>query len=60
MNRVLRDGSGALLLLLGLAALWGVVLDVRGHDYVAAMLWATVAVALVRAAVALLRPSMGE
>jgi hypothetical protein len=60
VNRVLRDGSGLLLLLLGLASLGGTVIDVRGHDYVAAMLWATVGLALVRAAVALLRPSMGE
>lgn len=60
MNRVLRDSFGVLLILVGLSALLGVVLDVRAHDYVAAMLWATVGMALVRAAVALLRPSMGE
>lgn len=60
MNRWLRDGSGVLLLLCGLGALAGTVLDVRGHDYLAAMLWATVGLSLVRAAVALLRPSMGE
>jgi hypothetical protein len=43
-----------------MGALFATVLDVRAHDYVAAMLWATVGLSLVRAAVALLRPSMGE
>lgn len=60
MSRFVRDGSGVLLLLLGVGALWGTVLDVRAHDYVGAILWAFVGLALVRAAVALLRPSMGE
>jgi hypothetical protein len=60
MSRVIRDGSGVVLLFSAFGALWGTVLELRARDYVAAMLWATVGLALVRAAVALLRPSMGE
>ncbi len=60
MGRVLRDGSGLLLVVVALAALfWGVV-QLRSHDYLASMLLLLTGLAVLRAGVELLRPTVGE
>jgi hypothetical protein len=60
MGRALRDGSGLLLLAAALGALfWGVV-QLREHDYLAAMLLLLTGLAVLRAGVELLRPTVGE
>jgi hypothetical protein len=60
MSRTLRDGAGALLVLSALVTLFFSVTELRGHDYVAALLLVVVGLALVRAGVELLRPAVGE
>jgi hypothetical protein len=60
MGRVLRDGSGALLLVAALAALFRAVTQLRGHDYLASLVLAAIGLSLLRAGVELLRPSVGE
>ncbi|MCB9591807.1 MAG: hypothetical protein H6719_03650 [Sandaracinaceae bacterium] len=60
MARVVRDGSGLLFTVAALAALgWGVV-ELRDHDYLSAALLLLTGVAVLRAAVELLRPTVGE
>jgi hypothetical protein len=60
MGRALRDGSGILLVAAGFAALcWG-VLQLHAHDYLAAMLMLLTGLAVIRAGVELLRPTVGE
>jgi len=56
----LREGSGGLLLLSAAATLFHGVLQLRGHDYVAAIVLVVIGLALLGAAVELLRPSTGE
>lgn len=58
--RRLAEVLGGLVMLAGLAVLFEAILMLRAHDYVAALLLGLVAVPLVRAAVDLLRPSLGE
>lgn len=60
MARVLRDGSGLLLVILALAALFGGVVELGGHDYLAAALLLLTGLAVLRAGVELLRPTVGE
>lgn len=60
MGRVLRDGSGAVLILLSLGALFGGVVQLREHDYVAAALLLATGLAVLRAGAELLRPTLGE
>ena len=55
-----REGSGLLLLVLALAALVYAVVRLQGHDYVAAILLTVTGLFVLRAAVELLRPSVGE
>jgi hypothetical protein len=60
MGRAVRDGSGLVLVIVALAALfWGVV-ELGGHDYLAAMLLLLTGLAVLRAGVELLRPTVGE
>ena len=60
MGRAVRDGSGVLLIGAALAVLlWG-VLQLREHDYVAAILLVITGLSVLRAAVELLRPTLGE
>lgn len=60
MGRVVRDGSGALLVGAAMAVLfWGVV-QLRGHDYLAAALLIVTGLSVLRAGVELLRPTLGE
>ena len=60
MSRTLRDGAGALLVLSALVTLFFAVLELRGHDYVAAVLLTVTGIALVRGGVELLRATVGE
>jgi hypothetical protein len=60
MGRVLRDGSGLLLVLVALATLFGGVAQLRDHDYLASMLLLLTGLAVLRAGVELLRPTVGE
>lgn len=60
MGRVLRDGSGALLLGAAMAALFYGVVQLRGHDYISAVLLLITGLSVLRAGVDLLRPSLGE
>lgn len=60
MGRPVRDGSGALLVLTSLGALTYAVVQLRGHDYVAAILLVVTGLFLLRAGVELLRPTVGE
>lgn len=57
---MLKDGAGYVLLVLALAALFVGVSAAAGHDYVAAVLILGTGLAVLRASVTLLRPSIGE
>ena len=60
MGRAVRDGSGLVLVIVALAALfWGVV-ELGAHDYLAAILLLLTGLAVLRAGVELLRPTVGE
>ncbi len=60
MARVIRDGSGLLFAVLALAALGAGVVELRDHDYLAAALLLVTGIGVLRAAVELLRPTVGE
>lgn len=60
VGRLLRDGSGALLVVTSLAVLFYAVLQLRSHDYVAAILLVITGLSLLRAGVELLRSTVGE
>ena len=60
MARTLREGTGALLVLASLATLFYAVMELGAHDYVAAGMLTFAGIALLRAGVELLRPSVGE
>jgi len=60
MTRGVREVSGVLLLLSSLATLCYAVLLLRTRDYLACMILVLTGLALLRAAVELLRPSIGE
>ena len=57
---MVKDGAGYLLLVVALTVLVLGVNAVRGHDYVAAVLILGTGLAVLRASVTLLRPSIGE
>jgi hypothetical protein len=60
MGRGLREGSGALLVLGALAALFYGVMLLRSRDYLACIILVLTGLSLMRAGVELLRPSIGE
>jgi hypothetical protein len=60
MRAALRDGFGLLLVVVALSALAFGVRELRGHDYLAALLLLSVGLSVLRAGVELLRPSVGE
>ena len=60
MGRIVRDASGLGLVLAALAALFFGVSQLRAHDYLAAALMLLTGVAVLRAGVELLRPTIGE
>lgn len=60
MSRHLREGSGAILIVSALVLLSLGIAHLRDQEYVGAVLLVTTGLALVRAGVELLRPSMGE
>jgi len=60
MGRAIRDGSGAALVICSLGVLFYAVAQLRGHDYVAAILLVVTGLFLLRAGVELLRPTVGE
>ena len=60
MARTLREGTGALLVLVSLGTLFVAVRELSGHDYVAAAMLTFSGLALLRAGVELLRPTVGE
>jgi hypothetical protein len=60
MGRVLRDGSGATLLVGAIGLLFWAVVQLREHDYVAAVLLIVAGLSVLRAGVELLRPTLGE
>lgn len=60
MGRLLRDGSGALLVLVSLGVMYVSIVQLRAHDYLAALLLVVMGLSLLRAGVELLRPSIGE
>jgi hypothetical protein len=59
-SRALRDGSGSVLVLLAIVTLSLSIWTLLDRDYLAAMLLSTVGLGVLRAAVSLLRPSIGE
>ncbi|HEX7479858.1 MAG TPA: hypothetical protein VF331_18800 [Polyangiales bacterium] len=60
MDRWLRDGAGALLVLAALGVLFHGVTRLRVHDYLACIILSLTGLSLMRAGVELLRPSVGE
>ena len=56
----LREGAGALLILAALAVLGLAIRHLGNQEYVGAVLLVSSGLAMVRAGVELLRPSMGE
>jgi hypothetical protein len=60
MGRLLREGSGALLLLGALGILFHGVQLLHGRDYLACLILIFTGIPLMRAGVELLRPSIGE
>tara|TARA_B100001750_G_scaffold80880_1_gene64274 strand:- start:2060 stop:2239 length:180 start_codon:yes stop_codon:yes gene_type:complete len=58
--KIVREGSGLLVLLGALAVLFQGILALRGHDFVSAIVLSVVGLALLGASVELLRPSVGE
>lgn len=60
MRRVLRDGSGLIMVLASMGVLYHGIVQLRVHDYIAAILLVVTGLSLLRAGVELLRPSVGE
>ncbi|MBZ0121579.1 MAG: hypothetical protein IT378_24205 [Sandaracinaceae bacterium] len=60
MARAVRDASGAILVLTALATLAYCILTLREHDYLAASFLLAAGLAILRAGVELLRPTVGE
>jgi len=60
MGRGLREGSGALLLLAALSTLGYGVTSLRARDYLACVILVLTGLSLMRAAVELLRTSVGD
>ncbi len=60
MRKALRDGSGAVLVVVSLATLTLALSELGNHDYVAAILLVVTGLTVLRAGVELLRPTVGE
>jgi len=60
MTKVVRDGTGLLLVVVALAALYWGVADLREHDYLSSALLLATGLAVLRGGVELLRPTVGE
>lgn len=60
MSRGVRDTMGLLLTLIALGGLCFGVVELRDHDYLAATLALIAGLAVLRAGVELLRPTVGE
>ncbi len=60
MGRWIRDGTGLTLVVLALAALFWGIAQLREHDYLASILALLTGLAVLRAGVELLRPTVGE
>ena len=60
MSRWVRDGTGLVLVLIALAALYWGIAQLRDHDYLASVLALLTGLAVLRAGVELLRPTVGE
>jgi hypothetical protein len=60
MGRLLREGSGAVLVLGALAVLFAAVHWLRARDYLACIILVFTGISLMRAGVELLRPSVGD
>jgi len=60
MGSGLREGSGTLLVLAALSALFYGVVQLRSRDYLACIILVLAGLSLMRAGVELLRPSIGE
>lgn len=60
MGRALRNGTGLLLTATAMGALFYGVNQLREHDYIAAALLLVTGLAILRAGVELLRPTVGE
>lgn len=60
MGRHLREGSGALLVLVAAGTLFYSIVLLRSRDYIAAALLIGTGLAVLRSGVELLRPSVGE
>jgi hypothetical protein len=59
-GRHLREGAGALLIVVAMGVLALAIRHIGDQEYVGAILMVSTGLALVRAGVELLRPSMGE
>jgi hypothetical protein len=60
MAKHLREGAGAVLIVSALGVLGIAIRHLRDQEFVGAVILVTTGLALVRAGVELLRPSMGE
>ena len=60
MIRWVRDGTGLGLVVLALGTLYWGIAELRGRDYLAALLALLTGLAVLRAGVELLRPTVGE
>jgi hypothetical protein len=60
MGRVIRDGSGLMLVIAALGAIGYGIAQLRDHDYLASTLVLLTGLAVLRAGVELLRPTVGE
>jgi hypothetical protein len=60
MAKHLREGAGAVLIVAALGVLGIAIRHLRDQEFVGALMLVTTGLALVRAGVELLRPSMGE
>jgi hypothetical protein len=60
MGRIVRDGTGVLLVGTSMAVLFWAIVQLRAHDYVAAILLTVAALSTMRAGADLLRPTLGE
>ncbi|MGD8860517.1 MAG: hypothetical protein PVI30_10945 [Myxococcales bacterium] len=60
MGRWIRDGSGALLVVAALAAVYAGITELHARDYLACIILVLTGLSLMRAGVELLRPTIGE
>ncbi|MGF1468787.1 MAG: hypothetical protein ACFCGT_21885 [Sandaracinaceae bacterium] len=60
MARAFREGAGVLLVAVAMGGLFYGVVELRGHDYLAAALLLLAGLSVLRAGVELLRPTVGE